>query len=399
MKRITILSLLWMVMLVAACAKQAPVPIPTETMMATAGATLEPTVTPTLAPTATLTPTFGPTPQGGSNRIVFGLQQRVGEGYEDLGVYLFDLTTQQLTQIAPAGWNLQDASDDGSELLINKGQELYLSSWDGSNTQLVADNLYYFGRWSAVFYFGSSTIVFVGGTEDGTAIFFLKLDGSQATIAVPSSDYPIELSSRGYGILWHNGTCSGEGVCVVENSWASFFDEDKNETYATVMLENEDEQRIGAWYAFSYFNEEGKSALALKPWGEGTETYPVDLPGDILADFAWSPTGATLAVIRLDRSDYDGKVSGTRVFLYEVPNYPGIITELPEVAGLNNRVLWSPDGTYLAFTATELTDTGSRILLSTLRLSDRSSTDYSGAVNLSSSNYLVITNLYWLNLP
>lgn len=151
------------------------------------------------------------------------------------------------------------------------------------------------------------------------------------------------------------------------------------------------------WIAFSYINDEGKSNLAYVEFGSGYVPVHITLPGDILSDYAWSPINESLAVIRLDRSDYSGKVSGTRVFLYDINT--AVLTELPEVAGLNNRVLWSPDGTYLAVTATELTDTGSRILLDVVRVSDRSLISFSNSVNLSSSNFLVITNVYWLRLP
>ena len=90
----------------------------------------------------------------------------------------------------------------------------------------------------------------------------------------------------------------------------------------------------------------------------------------------------------------DGKVSGTRVFLFTLG--AGVLSELPEMPGLNHRVLWSPDGSRLLFTATELTDTGSRILLDIVSVSDRSQTGYTDTLNLSSSNYLFITNIYWL---
>ncbi len=392
MKNKTILGFVLFALLLAACGGQSPTQ--PEAAAATATSTSEPSITPTFEPTAAPTPTVGPTPAGGSNRIVFGLQQRVGEGYEDLGVYLFDLNTQQLTQIAPAGWNLQDVSYDGSSLLINKGQELYISNWDGTSPRVFASNLYNFGRTSATFLSGA--IAYIGGTEDGTAVFLQSLDGSQAQIIVPSNGRPIEVipSITGDLIYWDSGTCTGEGVCTVEQTWVGTLD--GSATLLPGMFKPHLSPN-GASLAYSYLNEDGKSNLAWEDTSQNPVNIPIQLPGDILADFTWSPDSASLAVIRLDRSDYDGKVSGTRIFLYDIDT--AVLTELPEVAGLNNRVLWSPDGTYLAFTATELTDTGSRILLDVVRVSDRSLISYSNSVNLASSNFLVITNVYWLTLP
>ncbi len=388
MKRTAILVLTLLVGLLAACGGAAPVQEPAEP-----AAVLQPeaTVTPTLEPTATLTPTIGSAPVSNSDRVVFGLQQRLGEGYEDLGVYLLDITSNTFTQIAPAGWNLQAVSGDGSTLLINNGQELYRAYWDGSSPQLVVANLYPFGRTSAIFV--QDAVAYIGGTEDGTAVFLQALDESPASIIVPSSSRPIELlpSPVDDRIFWNSGTCTGEGVCSVEQTWQSGLDGN------TTLLEGMQKPRLtldGTWLAYSYLNGEGKSNLAYYEIGTNQAAFELPLPGDILADFAWSPDGTTLAVIRYDRSDYDGKVSGTRVFLFTLG--AGVLSELPEMPGLNHRVLWSPDGIRLLFTATELTDTGSRILVDVVTVADRLQTGYTETLNLSSSNYLFITNIYWL---
>ncbi len=395
------------VLLLAACDGYVVTP---QTKLATTTVTLESSVTPTLDPTTTLTPTIGPTPVGGSSRIVFGLQKRSGEGFEDLGVYLFDMNTKQLTQIAPEGWNIQDAYRDGRKLLINRGNELYISNWNASDSQLLVSDLFYFGQVSAAFYQDHRTmygIAYVAGTEKGTAILFKSLDESSPRTIVASCNKPIEilLPFRGYILYWISGSCIAEGLCIKDQIWSTrHYINDNNIPVDINHSQLEDIQTARPYVAdlavaYEYLDQEGRSELIWEGLccEESQGYHTIELPGETLVDFAWSSREPTLAIIDYDRSDYSGRVSGTRVFLYDISS--SVPIELPEVAGLNNRVLWSPDGTFLLFTATELTDTGSRILLSTLRLSDLLPTDYSDAVNLTSSNELVITNIYWLSLP
>jgi hypothetical protein len=98
----------------------------------------------------TATPTAGATPPGSSDRIVFGLAQRQGEGYEYLGVYLLDLTARQTRQIFGSGVRFQSASPDGKYMLVSEGSALYRTNVDGAYPLELMDSLYAFGNTDAV---------------------------------------------------------------------------------------------------------------------------------------------------------------------------------------------------------------------------------------------------------
>jgi Tol biopolymer transport system component len=131
------------------------------------------------------------------------------------------------------------------------------------------------------------------------------------------------------------------------------------------------------------------------PDGSNPRIYP--LPGNILVDFAWSPTGEELAAVVAVRSDYSGKLTGDRNFLVNPKTLD--VSEYPQTNLLNPRVLWSPDGASLFWIGTSFNVNGYMIGGDLFDRKLKKVTDLSKVINLTNPDYLVVTNANWLPLP
>jgi Tol biopolymer transport system component len=131
------------------------------------------------------------------------------------------------------------------------------------------------------------------------------------------------------------------------------------------------------------------------PDSSNPRAYP--LPGTLLADYAWSPQGDTLAAIVTSVSGYSGKGTGNRNFLVDAHTLS--ISEYAQSNLLNPRVLWSPDGSYLFWIGSMPGKVGFQIGASLVDRSTKQVTDLSNAIGQTSANYLTVTNAVWLPLP
>ena len=130
---------------------------------------------------------------------------------------------------------------------------------------------------------------------------------------------------------------------------------------------------------------------------DGTNPRLFPLPGTLLVDYAWSARGDTVAAAVAMVSDYSGKSSGNRNFLVDAHTLS--ISEYAHSTLLNQKVLWSPDGSYLFWIGTMPTKTGFEIGGSLVNRSSKQVIDVSNAIGQSSAYYLTVTNADWLTLP
>jgi hypothetical protein len=121
------------------------------------------------------------------------------------------------------------------------------------------------------------------------------------------------------------------------------------------------------------------------------------MPGTVLADYAWSPKGDSLAVVVATISGYTGKSTGNRNFLVDPLTFS--VSEYAPSKLLNPHVLWSPDSSYLFWLGTMPGNSGFEINGSLGNRTSKQITDLSHAIGLSSANYLTVTNADWLPLP
>lgn len=345
--------------------------------------------TPTLAPTGT------PSPVSGGEFVYYGLRERLGEGYADLGVFRLDPKNSEIKQIAPEGWNLQDVSTDGSRLLINQGSQLYSAYLDGSGKRIVSELFYDYGARGAAWNSDGSGIVFILSGDSGPVLVRSNPDGSGLEELGSPGDSPIEIEdiATGGDVFWQKGTCSGQGVCTREGSYRTA----PAEAGSSQPLKGLDRLKLspdGSRIAYSYENDQGKSSLGTAA-SDFSSKIASSLPGDLLGDFSWSPDGNRMAVVRLDRSDYSGKVSGTRNFVVDTTN--GAVKEYAESEGILGRVLFSPDGNKLLLWSTVQIGDRYKILFHFLDLASGILSQLPGPDILNSASFPLLTNSYWVN--
>lgn len=379
-------TLLLLMALLAACSTEAPVAASLQPSPQILPTTPAPMVdTPAVQPTATASAPSG-------EAIYYGLRERKGEGYADLGVFRYDLNTASLSQVAPEGWNLQDVSPDGSRLLLNLGNQLFTTAFDGSATHLLSDQLFNFGSRTALWKKDGSGVVYITTGESGTAIVSDSAEGGQSQKLTSDMDSPIRLegiSSTG-DVYWQKGTCKGEEICAVSGVFqtaAAGVPATEIANAKSLALSPD-----GAQFAYAYSNEDGKSSLGLQniatASGQG-----IGLPGDLLGEYAWSPEGSRIAAVRYDRSDYSGRVSGTRNFLVDVATLG--VKELPESEGLQGRMLFSPDGQKLLLASSVQSGNGYGIKFNLVDLASGKANTLAGLQPEENGNFLILTNLSW----
>ncbi len=372
-------------------------------LSACGGAAPEKTATPnlptiqaenTISPeTPTLVPTGTPSPVTGGEFIYYGLRERLGEGYADLGVFRFNPKTSEFENIAPEGWNLQDASPDGNRLLINQGSLLYSAYPDGSGTSIISEQFYDYGTRGAVWNSDGSRIIFVLSGDSGPVLVRSNPDGSGLEELGSPGDSPIEIEdiATGGDLFWQKGICSGQGVCTREGSYRTA----PAEADSSQPLEGTDRLKLspdGSRIAYLYENDQGKSSLGTAA-SDLSSKNRIALPGDLLGDFSWSPDGTLMAVVRLDRSDYSGKVSGTRNFVVDTTN--GAVKEYGESEGILGRVLFSPDGSKLLLWSTTPEGVGFTVKFNLLDTVSGVLVPFQEASPETNENFLLVTNLIW----
>jgi len=346
-----------------------------------------------MSPTGT--PTFGPTPVGSSNRVVFGLSERMGEGYSFPGVFMLDPMTGQTKQVFGKGVRFQSASHDGKYLLVSEGSALYRTNVDGADPIQLTDSLYAFGNTDAV-WLPNGQITAILANSDTNQLSVLSPDGTTSKTLATSTASPVSLypSSDGHYIYWESGSCSSPGVCKSGDVWVTSLDETVNKDLAgfTDPALSPDGSRL----VLANSATKGQNSLMFAlPDGSNPNPYP--LPGTLLVDYAWSPKGDALAAVVAMVSGYSGKSSGNRNFLVDSKSLS--ISEFAQSKLLNARVLWSPDGTYLFWIGTLPEDAGYRIAGSLVNRSSKQVTDINNAIGQTSMNYLTVTNAAWIPLP
>jgi len=371
----------------------APAGVATRTLVLTATPGAISTSVKDLAPTET--PTLGPTPVGSSNRIVFGLTERQGEGYTYPGVYLLDPVTGKTKQVFGPGVKFQSASPDGKYMLVSEGSALYRTNVDGAFPLQLTDSLYAFGNTDAVWLSNGQIAAIL--TKSGSAeISILSADGTVTNSLTASSATPVELhpTSDNRYIYWESGSCSSPGVCQSEGEWVTSPDGSLNQSLTGVTgpaLAPEDARLVS-----EDSSPKAQNYLVFaSPDGSNSRTF--SMPGTVLADYAWSPMGDSLAVVVATISGYSGKSTGNRNFLVDAHTLT--VSEYAQTKLINPRVLWSPDGSYLFWLGTMPSNSGFEIAGSLVNRSSKQITDLSDAIGQSSTDYLTVTNADWLPLP
>ena len=347
----------------------------------------------TLIPT--VTPKAGATPIGGSNRIVFGLAKRQGEGYQYLGVYTLDPVGRLTRQIFGPGIRFQSASPDGKYLLVSEGSALYRTNADGANPIQLSKTFYDYGNTDAT-WLRDEQVAAVETINGATKISIFSLDGVSIGELSTLITSPVEVFQSSFGnmLYWESGSCSAPGICQNERIWFTSLDGNLNQ--ALTGMTGPAVAPDGSQIVSGVISTSSQNVLILAS-PDGTNWRSVPLPGNLLIDYAWNPTADKVAATVALRSDYTGKVSGNRNFLLDPKTLA--FSEFPPSSLLNPRVLWSPDGSSLLWIGTLPGTDGFKIGGSLVNLGSKQVTDISDAIGQSSQDYVTVTNASWLPLP
>lgn len=353
----------------------------------------------TSTPFPTQTSNLLPVPAGGhslessTERIVFSLTSRQGGDYKSQGVFVFDPSTRTLVRLFYPGINFQSASPDGKYILVNKGSSLYRT--DGSTLTLINDHFFNSGYTSAL-WLPDGRIALILNQGLTTALALIQADGSGQTL-VSAAAAPVEIypSTDGTRLIWESGICDSIGQCALSGAWIT--DLSSWESTALNGLSRPLVSPDGQVIAYIYTPEENKSNLAFA-YLSGVPQREYPLAGDVLTDMAWQPRGSWLAVTMDELSDYSGRVTGERNYLISAQDFS--IRQLQSVAPLmNQKIIWSPDGSKLLWLGTIWQDTTYSIILWEVDVVSGHVVDLSDAIGLRGSDYLFVSNATWLGWP
>ena len=346
-------------------------------------------------PTPITSPKTTAAPPGYSGQIVFGLAKRQGDGYTFPGVYLLDLGTQQTRQIFDACVRLQSVSRDGKYLLVSEGSALYRTTVDGADLVQLTASLYPFGNTDAV-WLPDGRIAAILSNSTGTGIFVLSVDAVTVTELPFTGASPIEIypTSDTSHIYWESGSCSSPGVCQESGTWVTSLDGKLNKMLEGITrpaLAPDGKTLVSAVRGGTAQN----NLIIASPDGSNIRPYP--LPGNILVDHAWSPSGDMLAAVVAMRSDYSGRVSGNRNFMVDAHSLS--VSEYPQSNLYNPRLVWSPDGLFLLWVGTLPGDNGFMISGTLVNRASKQVYELGAGFGQTSPDFLSVTNAGWLALP
>jgi hypothetical protein len=372
-------------------------PEPTATLTATATPLPTATYTPTITPTSTeiplATPIPGPTPQGGISRALVSLSERVDSQVTDLGVYLVDLLSGTSQRVLGEGFRLQSVSPAGNRLLVSRGSELWIARLDGVLQVMLTDKLFTGSGQTAIWGEGGLQIGMIEGDVDNRNIVHVNIEDISRVGPDPGgltwdaiSFYPAGIGRT----AWEYGPCDSE-TCKPSGSMVTMWEANPpldlpGKFHPLVSPDNTN-------IAYTYFDEEGKSRLGVLKMADKTERE-INLAGNHIMSYAWSPDGQRLSVLSLDRSDYSGRWFEINHLILSVANWS--VRQLEPVAGVNAQTIWSPDGTNMLVSGTLETDSGYRVGLFRVVPDGNKLEELSGGELFSSQNFILLNRLVWL---
>ncbi len=321
-----------------------------------AGETTAADLTPTPAPEAG---TPQPTPMAGSGGFVFGVraQGKLGEGFTPRGVYYYDYAANNLVQLAGEGYDFQDISPDGGMILLSRGGDLYSMPVEGGEMTALTDGLLAESRRAAVWQADGSVAVVAARGEEAPAVWAYSHrpqgEDTWTRLAGPEIHPAALIPTLGAaGVLVEQGVCTPGAGCTADSTIHVGLDGALDASLAGAIRPAFSSR--GEYFAYTYYNQDGKSALGLSTPNRGWQ-WNLDLAEKVVADYDWSADGNDLAVLLYDRSDYSGKISQNLLMLVQPYAYPGIATkDLPAAPmGLAARLRWSPDRTRVLLPYTE----------------------------------------------
>jgi hypothetical protein len=358
-----------------------------ETAAETPAATPKPTVE-FAAINMTPVPVAPPVPVEGE-KIVFSLEQRSGEVTESAGIFTYDSTTQTLYQILDSGYRLHDIDPTGTALLISQGSQLFISDQKGA-TQLITDKLAITGRDASAFWMPDGihlvvlteqadvrTLRLVNPTSDNWQSI---AEGNIAGMIKPTSDSTF---------YWYEGLCDPDSTCEDNTLWRTQTGVSESfSEHGKVGFSND-----GETYAWTETTEGTTIILYTRTADQALQDY-LYLPGNRMADIAWSPFNNRLVLLTVTRSDYSGKSSDARIFVVDTDTMSHL--EYYAFPGLNPTVHWQADAGSLLLTSTLPTDNGYQLHFRVMNLTSGLFETLDENLLIESEDFITIDQLFWI---
>jgi hypothetical protein len=357
-------------------------------------------------PAETPTPTSETLPEpdvtlpacGEDGCVFFGTAQSEDGSVAARGVYAYDVAGQTLTQVLPAGYDLQDAArngtQDGAQLLVNYENTLWTVDLAESRVDLVSETFAYYGQQGAYF------------DPEGDVVFLDEADPIQTDVGVAIS---LHKSPQADVLYFDAGECSAKDYCQVEGVFSMDAD---GEITALSDYQQPVFSSDGSWVAFlnpeaatslNYYHisyllaERVDQGVASRrtlylPAESGFEVYPE------VAEFSFSPDSDQIYLLYDVYSEYYEKSLRLQTYLWDLNS--GTLFDFGDLEGpaasLNPRFAWSPDGDHLLLFATDVAGSGE------YRINAYQTDTVTGEKMVlvdeaifSEADYFYLTNVYW----
>ncbi len=346
-----------------------------------------------LSPTAWPEPTSGPTPFGGAEQIVFGLSTRQAETYTGAGVYLFNFRTQTLRQIFTEPYRLQAVSQDGRWLLVNQGNQLYLSGVGGDGLVLLTDKLVDNPGTTALWTGEGDHILWVESQDMDHLLIVADAVGAQPQAQTWLPHQPLFLfpSPNLAQVLWKAGICGDESYCR-SGVWVSDLLQQSATHKENMGIPNFN--AVQGAYGLALIQQAERITLEVFSQPELESLQVLDLDEDYPAAFSFSEDGSHAAVLGQVRSEYSGKSFGNRIVLFSGGDWKP--QPLGTLDGLNGILAWSPDGQQLAVMTTHVDDAGYRIALIRQNTVSRDQQIFTDELAITDEAFLFVSALKWV---
>lgn len=335
--------------------------------------------------------------------VFFGLAQSHDGDVELQGVFAYEHAEQNLIQILPAGFDLQDIHPDGNQLLVNWENFLFAINLEDASSELISDNLYWLGEQSAYW----------AGSAAETSVVQIDLDTAyQGATGRAISLFP---ASRGETVYFESGSCESKNYCtsegvyqqqpgqtatLMDNPMRTAFSPDGT-LYASLnplAATAENDGNIGYFHLQDPYEGAKTRRVVHLPPGSGFRVFPN------VRTYTFGPTSDKLFIFYDYYSLYFEKSLKFEAYLLEIGagltryDYGGLTGNY---GSFRPKIVWSPDGqTVLLFLTNNTPEEGYSLRVYETAIASENCLDCLTPDTESlfaSQDYFYITNIGWQN--
>jgi hypothetical protein len=356
--------------------------------------------TPTPAPTqqATTNPAIPLTltiPDCAGSCIFFGTTSSHDGVAQSQGVYAYAFTGKKLIPVLGQGYNLQDVSADGKQLLVNDATHLYDVNLATGSSSVISESFFSLGRQDAYWNADASQSIY--------------LDQKQPILAGTGYAFNLFPTTRANELYFESGKCTALDSCQSNGAYQQIQNQvpmSMDTTFHLVFSPN------GKYLA--YLNSAAATAdnyfhigyLMLQEPDLGVNSsrvfyFPKErgfMISPDVRDFAFSPDNSKIFIIYDVYSAYFEKSLHIKTYVLNVKT--GVLYDYGKIDGpsgsLSPRVVWSPHGdSALFFMTSETTDNQYSLgVYQTVLNTEQRLVPFDQGI-ITSNEYFHITNIYW----